>query len=156
MAAANAGRKGAHPTLKLIGGRSAGTDSGGRPVKEAPNLVRGIPAKPEDLSDAASEMWDQVIQQLQTTGILKPLDTYALQMACESYAMWREAREFRQQHGVLGKNSQGVVVAAYIRVEVEAQKQFRAWCSEFGFTPAAENNLGEGGTGGGSGSDNPF
>lgn len=153
--AANAGRKAAHPGLKLITGRSPGTDSGGRKVPEPIDLRRGAPVKPDHLSETAGEMWDQVMEQLQTTGILKPLDTYALQMACESYAMWREARDFRQEHGVLGKNSQGVVVAAYVRVEVEAGKQFRAWCSEFGFTPAAEKNLSEAG-GGGDGGDNPF
>ena len=153
--AANAGRKAAHPNLKLIAGRTAGTDSGGRKVPEPINLARGIPDKPDYLSDHAADMWDQVIKQLQTTGILKPMDTYALQMACESYAMWREALDFRQQHGILGKNSQGVVVAAYIRVETEAGKQFRAWCAEFGFTPAAEKNLGEAG-GSGGGGDNPF
>lgn len=100
-------------------------------------------------------MWDQVIEQLKTHGILKPLDTYALQMACESYQMWRDAVEWRHEHGVLGKNSQGVVVAAHIRVEVEAGKQYRAWAAEFGFTPASEKNLSDGGGSGGA-NDNPF
>lgn len=153
--AANSGRKAAHPNLKLVKGRTATTDSGGRPVAPALNLYRANPPKPDFLSDHASTMWDEIIKQLETTGILKPLDTYALQMACESYAMWRDAVDWRHEHGVLGKNSQGVVVAAHVRVEVEAGKQFRAWCAEFGFTPAAEKNLGEGG-GGGAGGDNPF
>jgi phage terminase small subunit len=35
----------------------------------------------------------------------------------------------------------GVGVSPLVRVESEASREFRAWCSEFGLTPAAEAKL---------------
>ncbi|UXE04739.1 terminase small subunit [Arthrobacter phage Shambre1] len=155
MAAANAGRKARHPNLKLLNGRTATTDSGGREVKPAPNLVRGTPVKPATLSADAEWLWDQVIEQLETTGLLKPLDAAGLEVACETFARWRDAVRWRAEHGLIGRNSQGAVAAPFIGIEERASKDFRAWCAEFGFTPASEKNLAEGGAGGADGP-NPF
>lgn len=157
MAAANAGRKAKHPQLKLMEGRGNGRDAGGRVIPPTLNLHRAIPTKPAVLSADAEWLWDQVIEQLQTTGLLKPLDAASLEVACETFARWRESVRWRAEHGLVGKNSQGVVAAPYIGIEERASKDFRAWAAEFGFTPASEKNL-EGGTGGGSSSDNgnPF
>lgn len=155
--AANSGRKAAHPALKLMHSRPNGTDRNGRPIPATPNLHRAIPQKPAVLSEDAEWLWDQVIEQLATVGLLKPLDAASLEIACETFARWREAVRFRAERGQLGKNSQGVVAAPWIGIEERASKDFRAWAAEFGFTPASEKNL-EGGTGGGSssGSGNPF
>lgn len=152
---AAAGRKGQHPNLKLLDGRSANTDRNGYPKKEPPPFHRGLPVKPESMSEDANWLWDQVIDQMKTTGILKPIDAPALEVVCETFARWREAVRFRQERALLGHNSQGIVAAPWIGIEERASREFRAWCSEFGFTPAAENNLGEGGTGG-DGNGNPF
>jgi P27 family predicted phage terminase small subunit len=149
------GRPGKHPNLKLLDGRSPGTDSGGREVPAPPPFQRGLPVKPESLSPDAAWLWDQVITQMETTGILKPLDAPSLEVACETFARWREAVRFRQERALLGHNSQGIVAAPWVGIEERASRDFRAWCSEFGFTPAAENNLSEGGTGAG-GDANPF
>lgn len=135
------GRKGAHPTLKLLNGRSEGKDSAGRPVEEPPPFAREQPKKPEHLSEDASWLWDQVCEQMKTVGVLKPLDASGLEVACETFARWREAVRFRQESGLLAKNSQGVVASPWVGIEERAGRDFRAWCSEFGFTPAAEKNL---------------
>jgi P27 family predicted phage terminase small subunit len=155
MGSAAVGRKGQHPNLKLLDGRSANTDRNGHPIKEPPPFARGLPVKPEGMSEDAAWLWDQVIMQLQTTGILKPIDAPALEVICETFARWREAVRFRKERALLGHNSQGIIAAPWIGIEERASREFRAWCAEFGFTPAAENNLGEG-SGGGGGSDNPF
>ena len=155
MGTAAVGRKGAHPNLKLLTGRTPTTDSGGRPVKDPPPFHRGLPVKPETLSPDAAWLWDQVLEQMQTTGILKPLDAPSLEVVCETFARWREAVRFRQERALLGHNSQGIIAAPWIGIEERASRDFRSWCAEFGFTPAAENNLGEGSSGGGA-SDNPY
>lgn len=156
MGSAAQGRKGQHPSLKLVDARSANFDRNGKPIKEPPPFHRGLPEKPDhDMSPDAEWLWDQVIHQLQTTGILKPIDAPALEVICETFARWREAVRFRQERALLGHNSQGIIAAPWIGIEERASREFRAWCSEFGFTPAAENNLGEGGTSG-AGGDNPF
>lgn len=156
MAAANAGRKAAHPTLKLLHGRTSSTDSGGRKVEPALDLKRGIPRKPAVLSEDADWLWNQVIDQLESTGLLKPLDAASLEVVCETFARWREAVRFRAEHAILGKNSQGTVAAPWVGIEERASKDFRAWCSEFGFTPAAEKNLSTTSGGESGGGSNPY
>ncbi|MDN5725170.1 MAG: P27 family phage terminase small subunit [Propionibacteriales bacterium] len=94
-------------------------------------------AKPSDLSDYASAMWDTFISH---AGVVAR-DELALQMACETWARWREAVDFRKERGVLGRNSQGVVTAPWVGVEERAARDFRGWCAEFGLTPAARGDL---------------
>lgn len=154
-AAANAGRKAAHPHLKLMTGRSPGKDSGGRDVPDAPSFARELPTKPTVLSADAEWLWDQVTEQMRTVGVLKPLDAASLEVACETFARWREAVRFRHAHALMAKNSQGTVAAPWIGIEERASKDFRAWAAEFGFTPASEKNLVSGDNSDGNG-DNPF
>jgi P27 family predicted phage terminase small subunit len=143
VAAAAAGRK-RTSHLKLVGatpGRTPGTDSGGRPIPETPRFERLAPAKPTDLSPVASAMWDAIVSELVTAQLLKPIDSYALQVGCETFARWHTAKTQRLKAGVLAKTSQGVGVSPLVRVETEASRDFRAWCAEFGLTPAAEVKL---------------
>lgn len=153
---AAAGRKSAHPNLKLMQGRSEGRDSGGRKIEPPPDFIREPPIKPEDLSEDASWMWDQIVMQMGSTGVLKPLDAYALEVICETFARWREAVRQRQESGLLASNSQGRVSAPWVGIEERAGRDFRAWCSEFGLTPAAEKNLTAESDGPGVPGGNPF
>lgn len=148
MAGAASGRKSAPAHLKLVKGRGNGRDSGGRVVPPPPPFARSIPAKPDDLSPAASAMWDAIVAALPDAHLLKPIDGYALQVGCETFARWYEAKKMRlaqPQNGLLSKNSQGLVVSPLVRVESEASREFRAWCAEFGLTPAAEVKISAGG-----------
>lgn len=138
---AAAGRKSQHPSLKLLNGRSEGTDSAGRKVDPPVEFARQLPAKPENLSWDAAWLWDHVIDQMKTVGVLKPLDAAGLEVACETFARWREAVRIRQERTILGRNSQGEVSGPWVGVEERASRDFRTWCAEFGFTPAAEKNL---------------
>lgn len=100
-------------------------------------------------------MWDAIVAELPRVDLLKPLDGFALEVGCETYARWYHAKEARLKqanHGLLAKTSQGVGVSPLVRVEAEASRDFRAWCSEFGLTPAAESKLvAAGGDPGGNG-----
>ena len=144
MAGAAAGRKSTPAKLKLIGGRGAGRDSGGRVVPDVPEFKRAIPEKPADLSPVAGRMWDQIIAELPRLELLKPLDGFALQVGCETFARWHAAKTTRltqPNSGLLAKTSQGLGVSPLVRVESEASRDFRSWCAEFGLTPAAEIKL---------------
>jgi phage terminase small subunit len=44
-------------------------------------------------------------------------------------------------HGLLGKNAQGVVRAPWVAIIEAASKDLRAWAGEFGLTPSAESKL---------------
>lgn len=134
------------------------TDSAGRIVSDPPPFTRAAPERPDDLSPEARWLWDQVVEQMTTIGLLKPLDGPALEMACETYARWKQAKAMREAEGLLGQNSQGRVTGPWIGIEERAAKDFRSWAAEFGFTPAAEQALsGEVSGGASTGSDsNPF
>jgi P27 family predicted phage terminase small subunit len=116
-------------------------DSKGRKIKPDVGFTRGLPEKPADLSEDAEYLWDKIIEQLESVGVLKPLDAASLEMACETYSRWRYAVKQRRMYGALGKNSQGVVTAPWVGIEERASKEFRSWCAEFGLTPASEKNL---------------
>lgn len=139
-----AGRKPAAHLRLLEDGRSPGRDSGGRKVPEPPPFARAVPEKPEGLSAPASVMWDAVVAELPRIDLLKPLDGFALRVGCETYARWHDANRLRRERensGLLAKTSQGVGVSPLVRIESEASREFRAWCAEFGLTPAAEAKL---------------
>lgn len=159
------GRKPNTRPLKLLHGRSEGTDSGGRKVPETLNFVRIPPKRPEHLGEHAIELWDRIVAELPKLGLLKDIDGPSLEMACETYQRWREAVEMRQTfaknapgtRGIIARNSQGWTVAPWVQAEAQASKEFRQWCAEYGLTPSAEMRLA--GPSSGSGQDpeaNPF
>ena len=158
---ANSGRKPAPTALRIIDGQGVRkdgrhTDSGGRPLPETPDFYRSAPEKPDHLTGDAAWLWDQVVEQLESIGLLKPIDGPSLEVMCETFARWRDAVRQRNQHGSLGKNSQGVVTAPWVGIEERASKEFRSWCAEYGITPAAESNLKAESDGHGGGPDNIF
>jgi P27 family predicted phage terminase small subunit len=139
--AANAGRKATPPGLKLVEGRSAGKDSGGRPVKPTPAFRRLPPERPE-LSDVAGELWEEFVAELQRLQLLAPIHGPALQLACESYARWRKASDELAVEGMTYTTDSGLMkLNPLVGVVERASAEFRAWASEFGLTPAAENKL---------------
>lgn len=143
---ANAGRKARPPHLRLVEGRGPGRDgqprdSGGRPLPDTPSFEREAPGRPGHLKGDAAWLWDQVVEQMTSRGLLKPIDGPSLEVMCQTFARWRDAVRQRENHGALGKNSQGVVTAPWVGIEERASKEFRAWCAEYGITPAAEKNL---------------
>ena len=179
------GPKAKHPTLHLLEntGRKPGHDAAGRKIEEPPPFSRKLPEKPGVLSPDAEWMWDRIIEHMGEYDVLKPLDGPALEVICETFARWREAVRIRQNGiqyavptkerdqdgrpvmedesrppGLLSTNSQGLVAGPWIGVEERAARDFRAWCAEFGLTPAAEKNLVGGDAGAGAGDDggNPF
>lgn len=139
------GRKQAPTALRILKGGSDASgrpvDSGGRPIEAGPDFKRLPPDKPDDLSPDAEWMWDLVVGELQRVDVLKPLDGASLRVACETYARWKEAVRFRLERGMLAQNSQGIVTAPWVGIEERAGKDFRAWCAEYGLTPAAEGKL---------------
>jgi len=159
----NSGRRPKPAPLKLIEGRGNGRDSGGRKVPTPPMFTRIPPEKPDHLTPYASEIWDRIVQDLPKLGLLKEVDGPSLEMLCETYSRWRVAVEMRMAaqkqapgtKGLIAKNSQGFVIAPWVNAETQASKEFRAWCAEYGLTPAAEMKLAMP-TGDDEGDMNPF
>lgn len=155
-ASAARGRKAVPRNLKLLQGTASGKDSGGRTVPPEIPFKRGPLVKPAELSKDASWLWDQVIEQMATVGLLKPLDAASLEMTCEVFARWRCAVRERELRGLFSTNVGGAeVIGPWVRIESEAARDFRVWCAEYGLTPAAEKNLRSGDDDDGL-KDNPF
>lgn len=147
------GRKRRSTVLRIIEGRSEGTDTAGRPLPKPLETIRRMPEKPDDLSPDAAWLWDIIAEQYDQ--LLKPADAASLEVVCETFARWREAVRFRREQALLGKNSQGVVAAPWIGIEERASKDFRSWCAEYGLTPASEHHM-TGGDDDQGEQDNPF
>ena len=158
------GRRPAPAALKLLEGTAPGRDSGGKRLKAPPGFARAVPHRPDDLSPYAAEMWDAIVADLPSAGLLKKLDGFALRVGCETYARWREAVDLRRQaaadrpehKGMAVRTSQGLTGAPWVGVEERASREFRAWCAEFGLTPSAEMRLAKETSDGDGDDDNPF
>src|SRR5580700_3724674 len=84
------GRKPTPTQLKVIRG-----NPGKRRLNSAgePKPVRGQPVAPALLSEKARVAWDQIAPMLDRMGVLTEADEMALQMLCEAYVDYIEARE---------------------------------------------------------------
>jgi len=160
--AAAVGRRGpaaAPAALKLVKGRGAGLDSGGRPVNEPPKFHRGAPDAPDWLSAAAREEWDRIVPGLDDLELLKAEDFAALVEHCETWATYLAALEVVRADGIVltnPENGRRYKNPALSAAEAAAQ-QLRASCREFGLTPSSEQNIGKPMRGSGDGAEaDPF
>lgn len=125
--------------MRLIEGNAAR-----RPLPPEVNFGKGLPSKPEhpdELDADGNWLWDQIIDQAKDAGLLKPINAAAMEHVCQTFSRWRSAVRLRQSEGIMTENSQGQVIAPWVKVEESAGREFRAWCKEFGLTPAAEVGL---------------
>jgi P27 family predicted phage terminase small subunit len=139
-----AGRPPKPAVLKLIEGRGNGKDTAGRPVKQTPGFVRLPPTPPTWLPTEARDEWERVVPELQRVELLKPIDGAALTSYCLAWARLREATEIVAVEGMVIKaDHQGRAQRHPALLTAEAaSKELRAWCSEFGLTPSAEQRVG--------------
>lgn len=142
-------------TLRLIGGRGAGKDSGGRDVVAPPKFKRLPPAAPEWLSDEARGEWDRVVPELARLDVLKAEDRAALAAYCETWATFVEATRIVALEGLTIDAKQGTLPHPAVGIARNAGRELRTWAGQFGLTPAAENSLGIKGDDNGDESD-PF
>ncbi len=131
------------PALRLIKGRGAGRDSGGRPVTAAAvGWVRLPPDPPAWLPAEARAEWQRVVPELQRLQLLKPLDRAALTAYCLTWQRLVDAQAQIAGGKLTTAGSQGQLVEhPAVKIFQAASKELRAWCHEFGLTPSAENGF---------------
>lgn len=130
------------PALRLLTGRKEGHDSAGRPIAPTPGFVRLPPEAPDWLPDDASDEWGRVVPELQRLQLLKPLDRAALTAYCLIWQRMCDAQRDIAAGNLTTRGSQGQLVEhPSVKVFLAASRELRAWCSEFGLTPSAENRL---------------
>lgn len=140
--------------LKLLKGRHAGVDSGGRPVKLPPRFRRTSPLPPEWLSAEARAEWDRVSPELARLDLTKSEDRAALAAYCETWAVFVSATETIQREGLTIDAKQGTLPHPAVGIQRNTGKELRAWANQFGLTPVAESKLEP--ADGDDGTDSPF
>jgi len=119
-----------------------------RPLpKNEPKPDGEMPECPEWLSDEAKKEWDRVAPELNKIGLLSKIDSTALAGYCQSYAKWKEAEMWIQEHGsvypIRGSDGKIKYLQQVPQVGIANQclKQIRAFCAEFGMTPSARARI---------------
>jgi P27 family predicted phage terminase small subunit len=137
------GRKPTPTHLKLVKG-----NPGRRPIrKDEPDVEAKPPAPPEHLSEKARRAWDVVSPLLERAGILATADAFALEMLCEAYGDYLDARDAIEEFGgnyYETKNAAGGTMhRAHPAVAVmrDADRRIRGWLAEFGMTPSARTRV---------------
>ncbi len=139
------GRRGPPPTptslLQLRGSWRADLNSA------EPQPEKGRPTCPSWLDDYAKTAWKRLIPQLDRMGVLTKIDGHALTILCQTWARWRKAEEFIQQHGetypVKDENGNVRYLKKFPQVSIaeSCAKTLSRFMQEFGLTPSARTRL---------------
>ena len=144
------GRTAAPAALKLIGGRSEGRDSGGRPVAPPPAFKRIPPRPPTWLSREAGAEWRRVVPGLSRLDLLKEEDRATLSAYCETWATYVEAIRDVRKTGLTvenvtvykdGTEARRVAKNPSVTIAETSAALLRGYAQEFGLTPSAESKL---------------
>ena len=116
--------------LRLLNGRTADTDSGGRKVDAPINFARSAPEAPDWLPDEARAEWDRIVPELTRMRLIKPIDRATLTAYCLSWSRFVDITHQWDDGDV-----------STCRLIDQASKELRQWAREFGLTPSAEGGL---------------
>jgi P27 family predicted phage terminase small subunit len=135
------GKRGPAPTptkLRVLRG-----NPGRRPIPEGPEPEPGLPVQPEGMSDAARAIWDRIIRDYGSTGVLTGVDTDALRVYCEAVVRYEHAAQLLEQSGPLVRGARGgdLVKNPLHQVVRDNADLVRAFARELGFTPSARSAL---------------
>lgn len=133
--------------LKILEG-----NPGKRPLNQhepKPKPIR--PKCPRWLDKEAKRMWKDLAPELERLGLLTIIDGAALAAACQRWSTFVDCEQIIQEQGynmeVFRYDKQGNEIGSYIqqRPEVSIGRQaladFRAFCTEFGMTPASRSRI---------------
>lgn len=116
------------------------------PTNEPKPKVGGVKC-PKVLSPRAKKVWRDRKPELEALGLLTVIDAEAFAIFCQAYALWEESVEWIQKHGAVYmlKDEKGnprcLQQAPYVSIMNKQALIVKAFCSEFGLTPAARARL---------------
>ncbi len=138
-----AGRRPKPTFLKLVAG-----NPGRRPLNSSePAPQNKRPPPPRHLSEQARKTWARMSSILGRMGLLTEADGVALELLCEAYADYLEARDTLKAFG--GRyyettNAAGGVMHRphpALAAMADADRRIRAWLAEFGQTPSSRSKV---------------
>lgn len=123
-----------------------GTDQPCRINKKEPKLAVERSLVPEWLSERGQEAYRQLSDVLVSMNVLTKADRMALELLCDAYADYREAKDYLKGKGTTTYETateSGVIFRAYPQVGMvsDAYKRIRSMMTEFGLTPASRSKV---------------
>ncbi len=135
---AQPGRRPIPTQLKII----KGTDQPCRMQKDEPKPATNNIKMPPGLSKDAKKHWRIISKRLIAAKILTEIDTDALAMYCESWAVWWDATKKVNEHGSVVEGQNGYAVQSpYFLIANKAHNQMRQMATEFGMTPSSRTRV---------------
>lgn len=149
-----AGRPRKPTNLKLLHG-----NPGKRALPENEPKPKPIaPACPSWINTGGKKMWKRLAPELERMGLLTNVDGEAFAAACHNYGLWVECERFfkekirdpetgednpRGRTYVYINNGGGANITERPEVKIgqRALADFRAFCTEFGLTPASRTRI---------------
>jgi P27 family predicted phage terminase small subunit len=128
--------------IKLLEG-----NPGRRPLNaKEPKPKRGIPRCPAHLSARAKGFWKRIGPQLDKMGVLTVADESALELMCDAYAEFWEARTVIIAGGATYTTTTESGDTMYrarpeVSMAADAWRRVSAMLSQFGLTPAARTKV---------------
>jgi P27 family predicted phage terminase small subunit len=135
------GRKPKPTSLKVLNG-----NAGKRPLnKNEPKTTPGISRCPSWLSPKAKTAWKEIGGHLKNMNVLNVEDSKALELLCDAYSEWRDARAVIQREGSTYETDTENGVRHWNRPEVsvanDAWRRVKSMLSEFGLTPSSRSKI---------------
>jgi len=126
--------------LKLIEG-----NRGKRKIKPEPEPALGIPVA-HKMPPAAQAVWDGIAPELDRLGLLAKIDGTALEAACRGVAQGRAADDAIEKLQELiragtAERNDYYHLSMLMAASKKGWSQWRAFCTEFGLTPASRSKL---------------
>ena len=115
--------------------------------RNEPTLEPGRPRCPTWLATEAKAAWKQLVPQLEQIGILTRIDGHALAVLCQTWARWRKAEQFIQDHGETYpvKHTDGTVrylkKFPQVTIAESSARTLSRFMQEFGLTPSARTRI---------------
>ena len=106
---------------------------------------RPPPEPPQWLSGYAREEWQRVAGELYQIGLLTCVELTALAIYCDTYSLWRTAREQLHAEGLTAETQEGRQCRhALTKTVREAAVDMIRFSAEFGLTPVARTRIANG------------
>ncbi len=123
-----------------------GTDQPCRMNKREPKAEPGAPVCPAWLSPKAKRAWKELVGILGGMDILSKADRRAMELLCDAYAEYRDARAVVAKQGATYEAETvagGVMIRPRpeVAIAADAWRRVKGMLTEFGLTPASRSRV---------------
>lgn len=124
--------------LKVLEG-----NPGKRPLPQNEPKPQPISPKcPAWLASEGKKLWKQLIPELERLGLMTIMDGVAFEAVCQNYATWVRCEKYLKKNGLTFETETGYIQQRpEVAIGQKALAAVRAFCTEFGLTPASRARI---------------